>query len=852
MLAGLLLKLPRDVRRAFLSHSTEDKAYVEEVAARLTPYRARIDSRAFRPGEDFRDAIRRAIDESGVFVLFVSKAALQSSWVNFEIDEFELRTLTRTIRTGLAIFIDGPVDSSSLPEWLARMRAVAHGNPGQSARTIESLLLDTNAADAHPFLGRSDDIQRGIRKLSGAEPRPRILIVSGLEGVGRRTFASHLVRDSLGLDLGPILTLPATGTLEDLFLESQVSSRILTLEEAEREISSFRQLQPADQAREVANQLIFLARENTAPCIVDHGGMLGSSGEYFSPFVDLLEAYVAERDVYLCVIHTRAPRYRSLKVKWACLERRLNPLAAPDAQALVVRLLRDKQIHAESNEAAVLAEATTGYPPAAYFIADQVEEYGLDLVLNDSSRMYDFATRSFGRFLRDLKLSAVEREVLRYLSSESRLTVEGVATATGRAMPAIATAMTGLLELNLLEHHENEYAVSGPIQIAVRRSERSLGRQWYERAFARFEAQFWSDERSFPPISVVDATLRAALRVGLKPSEGYGALVRPSLLVNAADEFYHRKEYERAIEYVERARLMGHPTAQMDEIRVKSLAQLRRFAEAKAALREYRDHGERRQHYLEGFVARKEGDHSVACSRFQRGYAKGDRSTSLLRDYADSLLRIDAGEDAAAIASAVLERAPGNVHVLDLIARIEIAIGTQDDAATALDALEAVDLDRQFIPQRRIAFLIYKRGGADAVRRAVTIGEEAIKRRGAPLEAYVMLAHALIRAKKKKRFGEIKAEIKKRRNIDKARVLNELDTDSAIGAGDWRRAEQLLPSMVGSPDHRDYAIATYELKSTDRNLLLHERQEAERELARLREGHTSDFQRAPMSPELYE
>ena len=399
------------MRRAFLSHSTEDKAYVEEVAARLTPYRARIDSRAFRPGEDFRDAIRRVMDESGVFVLFVSTKALESSWVNFEIDEAELRTLRRTIRSGLAIFIDGPVDSSVLPEWLARMRAVVHGNPGQSARTIESLLLDASPAAAHPFLGRSDDLQRGIRKLSGAEPRPRILIVSGLEGVGRRTFASHLVRDSLGLDLGPILTLPATGTLEDLFLESQVSSRILTLEEAELEITAFRQLEPAEQAREVAEQLIFLARENAAPCIVDHGGMLNSSGEYFPPFVELLEAYVAERDVYLCLVHTRAPTYRSLRVKWACFERRLKPLAIPDAQALVVRLLRDKQIQAESEEAATLADATTGYPPAAYFIADQVEDYGIDLVLNDSSRMYDFATRSFGRFLRDLKLSAIEREL---------------------------------------------------------------------------------------------------------------------------------------------------------------------------------------------------------------------------------------------------------------------------------------------------------------------------------------------------------------------------------------------------------------------------------------------------------
>jgi hypothetical protein len=184
--------------------------------------------------------------------------------------------------------------------------------------------------------------------------------MSGLNGVGRRTFASHLVRDALGLDLGPVLTLPATGTLEDLFLESQVSSKILTLEEAEQEITAFRDLSPSEQADEVAEQLIFLARENAVPCIVDHGGMLNSSGEYFPPFEELLAAYVSERDVYLCLVHTRAPNYRNLPVRWAFFERKLRPLALPDAQSLVVRLLRDKQIHAEPDEAAALAEATTG------------------------------------------------------------------------------------------------------------------------------------------------------------------------------------------------------------------------------------------------------------------------------------------------------------------------------------------------------------------------------------------------------------------------------------------------------------------------------------------------------------
>jgi hypothetical protein len=62
---------------------------------------------------------------------------------------------------------------------------------------------------------------------------------------------------------------------------------------------------------------------------------------------------------------------------------------------------------------------TGGYPPAAYFLVAQVEDYGIDVVLGDPSRIRDFNSRSFSRFLRDLKLGDVEREILLYLASET-------------------------------------------------------------------------------------------------------------------------------------------------------------------------------------------------------------------------------------------------------------------------------------------------------------------------------------------------------------------------------------------------------------------------------------------------
>src|SRR5262249_6172614 len=158
--------------------------------------------------------------------------------------------------------------------------------------------------------------------------------------------------------------------------------------------------------------------------------------------------------------------------------------------------------------------------------------------------------------------------------------------------------------------------VAAPIQTTVLRTEDGLGRKWYEAAFRRLEHEYWSDERALPPISVVDATLRAGFRVGKSTTREYGSLVRPSLLIHAAQEKYHRREYDQAFEYLQRGQQMGAFSAKLLELRIKSLAQLGDFGAARAALQDYRNFGERRQWYLEGFVERKIGRHDRACSRF--------------------------------------------------------------------------------------------------------------------------------------------------------------------------------------------------------------------------------------------
>jgi hypothetical protein len=204
------------MRRAFLSYSTDDDGYVSDVARKLGRPRTHVDYQSFRPGEDFRSEIRRNLDDTDVFVFFVSDASLASSSCRFELDEAEMRTMRGTLRRSIAIFRDGAPDPASLPVWLSRVRAIHVATPEQAARTIESLLLSTSEDRERPFIGRSEELQRGIRKLATSEPLPRLIVATGLEGIGRRSYLRRLVSEGLSLELAPMIVLSPTATIEDL------------------------------------------------------------------------------------------------------------------------------------------------------------------------------------------------------------------------------------------------------------------------------------------------------------------------------------------------------------------------------------------------------------------------------------------------------------------------------------------------------------------------------------------------------------------------------------------------------------------------------------------------------------
>lgn len=700
------------MRKAFLCHASKDKGYVDIVAQKLGRAKVVFDAMHFAPGEDFRVAIQSGLDDTRVFVFLVSPDSLASVWCRHEVNEAEFRRLNESIDRCLTIIIDRTVRYADLPQWLQRTKAVIQTRPSQAVRDIQHALFATlPAGETHPFIGRATASSSFARALAAfGRVSPHMLVATGLEGIGRRSFLQRVCFDCLSLNLGPFFHIDETRDLTDVYLwaldeTSEFGSRI----ELAAETAQFQQLSGDAQVSEITSRLQVMCQDRCLPCFVDEGGLLRDSGEYHPTYASLFESFLTNhQDGYLAIVHRRKPQVGNLPFEDSILLQRITPLEPHETRLLLTQLIRRQRSDVPEAKVTAVADFLSGYPPAIYFAATYVSEYGLDALVADTNTLIDFKAGKFLRFLSELKLRELDWQIARYLAAEQLLPIEGIAIAFDRSSEDIAASLRTLIDCNLVVVFDDKYQISGPIRDTVRRARGNLTAGEYERIRVNLTKGFWADEGAAPSVEIVDATLHAVAMSGSTDFDSYGDLVRVSTIHRLANESYYRKDWAKALEYAKRVEIIDPERRGIRHVKFKALVQLEEWDAAKSVLEELRIRNDRLTFFLEGFMLRKRNRFEDACRAFQSALDAGDRSYPVYRDYADCLNRLGRNAEALEKIKWVLDRDSENIFVLDLMCRICIDGQMLEEAGSVLQSLERCDVDRRFIHHRRASWLASK------------------------------------------------------------------------------------------------------------------------------------------------
>jgi len=218
---------------------------------------------------------------------------------------------------------------------------------------------------------------------------------------------------------------------------------------------------------------------------------------------------------------------------------------------------------------------------------------------------------------------------------------------------------------------------------------------------------------------------------------------------------------------------------------------------------------------------------------FERGLERGDRSASLLRDYADSLDRAGDRVRALEVARQAMQKQRTNGFVYDLVARIQCEAGSEEDAIAALQALEDVDVEGRFYHHRMARFYLERK---DDAYRALKEAEMATATESPPFEAFAVYADAGISLRDGNAFNWAIAEIERRFPQDYRKdVLTGPRCKECLSREDWRAADRQWSQLrdKSKPVHQALRARIWDVQSSDTALSVALRREAKEHSAEL-------------------
>lgn len=708
--------------RAFLSHSSRDAEFVQAVADELGRQYTWLYTQQFATGDEFLEGMERGLRESGVFVLFASRAALESVFVAFEITEARHREIVRSLDRVLVFLLEPDLSQMDLPKWLRRSQATHASAPKPVARTIRDALDEVaRSRQKALFVGRSSEVRALEGQLfpTDGSSAPRVMVLVGLPGVGRRTLAERVARDHWSLKRLVQVKIESGDAVGD------VATKLADLYSAYNTVAGLRAiageiaLESDDILRSRIEEYLRTAvRLQELPVFVDAGGLLGNDGEPSDSMNLLLDLARLRLDLYVAFVSSRRPRLDGLSQSTVAVVSDVHSLSNTETRQLISALGIREQLVLAPTIVTALADAAAGYPPAAYHAIELVRTYGGEVVANDRARLIASRMAPLGLYLSGLQLGDGERGILRVLASSSPLPFAVLGSALSLSPEQLGTATARLIDACLVVPDEDtKYEIAEPIKDIVAREFGASSKNEFALVADALDEYIKTLESDVPRLDLARVLYRALVLAGDEKNRE-SAFALASDLVSSAERLYHRRDYRRAVEYARQALEVRPKNFEARSTLTRALIKLGEFEQAAQSIEFLRRAGHLRESaFLTGFRERHKGHARDAIRAYETALERGFSGLAIHRELAQCYLALGDVDEAQQHIDQAMRNRPDNRFIIDL--QIQIAVRRRDEitAVEKLVLLEIMDAP-EFYHHRRSTVLASFGHNTDALEAA--------------------------------------------------------------------------------------------------------------------------------------
>ncbi len=388
--------------KCFLSHSSSDKErYVRIVKNLLRTGSIIYDEDTFEAGMSPSEEIINGLDETSIFVIFISESALESRWVRDELFIAKTKVDSGKIDRIYPIIIDESItfEDKRIPEWMKEGFNIQHiRQPKVAARKINSRIRELTWKN-HPtlkerekiFVGRNEKIQHVEERFDDYDNEPPLVfIASGLNSIGRKSFIRHslkksnVIRDSYEF---PQVSMDESDSIEDFILKINdlgFTDQIKTEDLLETKLEDKIQI-----ASRLVNSIV---SEKECVLIEDRGAIIQFDGEIVDWFANIINR-IPDREHLTFCISSKFRASRAIKYKNpAFYMEEIPELERFERNGLLSRYSKYKGLDLSREDLSFFSDILTGYPEQVIYAVDMIAESSVFEAKRNSHLIQEYAT----------------------------------------------------------------------------------------------------------------------------------------------------------------------------------------------------------------------------------------------------------------------------------------------------------------------------------------------------------------------------------------------------------------------------------------------------------------------------
>lgn len=664
------------MEKAFLSHSSSDKTLVRHIAGMLGMHHCAYDEYSFAPGMQTLEEIFREMDESDIFVIFISESALKSDWVKQELNEAWKRHSQENLERILPIIIDPNVDyhHKDIPGWLSEKynirlvqnEMVIYNIIRNALRFVNFKHHPLNLELERLFVGRNDEIahfERDINNLEGWIPT-YIVAYNFYEGIGRKRFLRHALgkENFIRRDTLPIhISLNGQQSIESFIMKLNAVTEnedVIKADLAQQDIGM--------KIRTSLNLIIEIIKNKEVIFIDDDGCIVLPTGQIVGWFRALVQNEEFKNRLVFCVISKYRPNESRLLIEHRSLVYNIPELKKSETQSLFLKLLNIYGLgNLSVDDRKFFLEHLRGIPQQIIYAINMI-----DRNLNDArkgvSQIDRFADQSSKVLFEKLRENPLACQMAILLSRHEVMSVTVLQKIFGDNEDS-RIAIQMLHDLSVISYFFGGYehvSLNSSLADFIKRSGVQLDTQYQKQNAAIIKKLLKQDldkilARDYSEFMM---TLQNMIQEGKRIPAKYFI---PSLLLKDVITMYDQGKYDRVVDICEKLLL---ETRSYDEQILWQTRYWLTSALSKKKDRRALEHLKYFQndkiayYFLKGFYYRNIGEKGEAMECYEKVLKLDPRHKRSKREKVNILLSLEKYEDAYELAKENYEQDKSNIY----------------------------------------------------------------------------------------------------------------------------------------------------------------------------------------------